>query len=664
MDHRGILNSSSNADIPVEEWRSSLLEKKIDLYNFESVAAEDCPYILSSPRSLRACARMKIQPIELLSKPESDFEEELLAAGHQPGETSRKLYDAHERQRLRKLYMCRRAREEIIQEDGGDEKIEVIDPTKLLFQGWNKPPERNSGRNVKGIDASKVIIPKSGQANSNRRPGASPRPSPQSSAGRVSTPSKTSTTSSSSRTSTTRTTSSSGSRNLNGLPPRLVKRSASMPPTSRVRPQSASASGNSSFRSSCRTPLSQRGSERPSRSSSRPRPYSASTLPERDQKILDCMMFKREQEKEDLKTQQMARRIWDEERQNEERVKLENELQRRKRVVERDRERERKREQMQKQREKEELEKLKEVELAIKHKDKKHQLLSSQMDLLKIQQIEARQQVEKTKKAKQEILFKEKQNKDEEYRRTVEKHITLSLDLAESKREKKQHEEVKELQKRNKELMKQHEARKKVIDKKTEEENEYLRSCLDVKDSKHKDLISKQHLQRQTELRNSKRKLEKQQKKTHKVKEEIDTNIEKWKEDIVKQRSVVQDQAVIKAEKAVQEKAQKAQEQRVIKEKSHKERIARVIEDAEQLARYTEQKIKHKDQKIQEVVAKKQQEIDRSRAVAQNSAKLREQLRNQYSRTFDRMAQKAELESKIGTGPSLATKNYSHTIIS
>ncbi|XP_030835478.1 coiled-coil domain-containing protein 177 [Strongylocentrotus purpuratus] len=423
--NRGTMDYSRDhhADLPIEDWRSSLMEKKIDLYNFEGCAAEESSYILTSPRSLRACARMKIQPVELLAKPETDFEEELLTSGQQPGEASRKLYDAHERARLRKLYMCRRAREEIIQEDGGDERIEVIDNAKLLFQGMNKPPERTLKHTANGIDHSRVIIPKSGQGNSNLRPGASPRPpshpptrpphsrssatSKTSSTSSPRTPSTSSprTPSSKTRSSGTTPSSTGGRRNPNpgDLPPRLLKRSASMPPTSRQRPQSAVSSG-SSHRSSSRTPLSQRlvldGSERPSRSSSRSRPYSAN-LPERDQRILDCMVFKREQERDELRHQRVASKVWDEERRKEEKIRMENELQRRKNLVERELDRQKKRERMQKQRDKEEKEKLKEFEMSLKYKDAKHVQMASQQDLLKIQQIDIKKQAEKTKKEKQ-----------------------------------------------------------------------------------------------------------------------------------------------------------------------------------------------------------------------------------------------------------------------
>ena len=38
----------------------------LDLLNFESDIAEGCEYVLTSPRSLQACAEIGIKPIQLL----------------------------------------------------------------------------------------------------------------------------------------------------------------------------------------------------------------------------------------------------------------------------------------------------------------------------------------------------------------------------------------------------------------------------------------------------------------------------------------------------------------------------------------------------------------------------------------------------------------------
>ena len=38
----------------------------LDLDNFESDIAEGCEYVLTSPRSLQACSKLKLKPVQLL----------------------------------------------------------------------------------------------------------------------------------------------------------------------------------------------------------------------------------------------------------------------------------------------------------------------------------------------------------------------------------------------------------------------------------------------------------------------------------------------------------------------------------------------------------------------------------------------------------------------
>merc|ERR1712113_1109538 len=45
----------------------------LDLVNFETDIAEGCEYVLTSPRSLQACARLNIKPIQLLKVTLSDI---------------------------------------------------------------------------------------------------------------------------------------------------------------------------------------------------------------------------------------------------------------------------------------------------------------------------------------------------------------------------------------------------------------------------------------------------------------------------------------------------------------------------------------------------------------------------------------------------------------
>ena len=52
------------------------MEVVLDLYNFDSADADGSKYVLTSPRSLEACSRMKVKPVELLQKSHADFSQE------------------------------------------------------------------------------------------------------------------------------------------------------------------------------------------------------------------------------------------------------------------------------------------------------------------------------------------------------------------------------------------------------------------------------------------------------------------------------------------------------------------------------------------------------------------------------------------------------------
>ncbi|KAM4724299.1 coiled-coil domain-containing protein 177 [Anableps anableps] len=86
----------------------------LDLYNFDSPEAEGSRYVLTSPRSLEACARCGVKPVELLPRPLADFVREA------PGRSMRVatgLFEVYEKDRHGKLRQCREERERIIREE-------------------------------------------------------------------------------------------------------------------------------------------------------------------------------------------------------------------------------------------------------------------------------------------------------------------------------------------------------------------------------------------------------------------------------------------------------------------------------------------------------------------------------------------------------------------
>ncbi|XP_066451273.1 coiled-coil domain-containing protein 185 [Eleutherodactylus coqui] len=84
----------------------------LDLTNFEN--GGDSRYVLTSPRSLEACSRLGVRPVDLLYKSYGEVREE------NPGASSQEVserYEAHEMERLRKVRQCRELRKKLLHSD-------------------------------------------------------------------------------------------------------------------------------------------------------------------------------------------------------------------------------------------------------------------------------------------------------------------------------------------------------------------------------------------------------------------------------------------------------------------------------------------------------------------------------------------------------------------
>ncbi|RUS82104.1 hypothetical protein EGW08_010149, partial [Elysia chlorotica] len=92
------------------------LTVNINLYNLEDVKFEGSKYVLTSPRSLEACSRLGVKPVELLYRPLSEFQEELLPQDV-PLRTIYTVFDESEQIRQKKLKLCREERSRIMQEE-------------------------------------------------------------------------------------------------------------------------------------------------------------------------------------------------------------------------------------------------------------------------------------------------------------------------------------------------------------------------------------------------------------------------------------------------------------------------------------------------------------------------------------------------------------------
>ncbi|XP_016398700.1 coiled-coil domain-containing protein 177-like [Sinocyclocheilus rhinocerous] len=108
------VDSSPQTEPSTEPSQPEEQKLHLDLYNFDSPAAEGSRYVLTSPHSLEACAHCGVKPVELLPRPLSDFAREA------PGRSMRVatgMFEIYERDRHAKLRHCREERERIIREE-------------------------------------------------------------------------------------------------------------------------------------------------------------------------------------------------------------------------------------------------------------------------------------------------------------------------------------------------------------------------------------------------------------------------------------------------------------------------------------------------------------------------------------------------------------------
>jgi len=88
----------------------------LDNFNIESEVPENCPFVLTSPRSLEACRRAGVQPVSLLPSTLKEYEE---ALPDLPRERVLAIFRELETSKEGKLATCREIRKQIVWEEEG-----------------------------------------------------------------------------------------------------------------------------------------------------------------------------------------------------------------------------------------------------------------------------------------------------------------------------------------------------------------------------------------------------------------------------------------------------------------------------------------------------------------------------------------------------------------
>lgn len=623
------------------EKNGSASAPQINLFNFEDPKFEDSKYVLTSPRSLEACARVGVKPVNLLYKPLSDFQEELLPQDI-PLRTIYNVYDEHEHDRQRKLRLCRNERN----------KIEIAPPSK-------KSAKKGSGK-------SQVTRTQSARSPSAR--------------GRLTrTLSDEGLNKSKSSLQRSRTAWSTSVGHKRVTPNELNHRMSELHEESmklrnellsrKERPKSARAAKKSSSlrRSKSASNLSLSASSLLNKSSIREaRPIENSKLRKtlsksqdlsnitatpRDQRILELMMMKGEGEISANRDRFVADLAWEEQRKLEEEVKVRTEMKRRQMLAEENRIRDMKKKQMDKRRKKEE-EKWKEsvnksLQSSMHGWERRSQTQLRMRDL----QLSEKKEKEDLRKRLQETNKTFLSRDEEEMRDLIRMKSESDLRSASQKKENRLLQETmrKLLEDRSKrELFEQ---RQRELEKLTEEEEKGLRASINKKHI-HASYNHQQAIERrEKELNLSRMEREKKSLQAQLAQQKLEEEMEEWRSSITDHRKMAEEHASEIVARKMEVKVKQAKEVREEKEQHLREKLKQIEKEERLRKREVEDDILLKEQRARSLELDKSVTIQKCREVAHQSQILRNSLREKYGgESFDKKVQKANLYNKLNLG--------------
>ncbi|CAN7943072.1 unnamed protein product, partial [Ixodes hexagonus] len=306
---------------PTDEWNSGFLAQSLsdclsphdlnlNLYNFDKVDASDCPYVLTSPRSLEACANQGVKashtrtPVELLPKLLDEFRDELPQST--PLEEIKRRYKQYELARTRKLEKCRKEREYIIRTEKMRHRSQSLSPKGRRLQILEEPQLEvvlSSGKATRVSDED--------QCASITTLEDSTTVTPCEDASSTRGPDSQDTTDLSSATTTTRGEGDSsgdegGALSTSGVTASTAKRKKGLGarPPSKSTPTSPFRRRSQLVPIPTTSPLLKLVDD----------PKAKTKLPAKDMKLLELMLRRREQEDREAEERRLAHRAWDLER--------------------------------------------------------------------------------------------------------------------------------------------------------------------------------------------------------------------------------------------------------------------------------------------------------------------------------------------------------------
>ncbi|XP_069065078.1 coiled-coil domain-containing protein 177 [Pleurodeles waltl] len=580
----------------------------LDLFNFECAEAEGSRYVLTSPRSLEACARCMVKPVELLPRCLNDLVREA------PGRSMRVatgLYEVYEIDRQKKLQMCRDERERIIRE----EKRRILTPVassvptspapKISFKSTSSNKEGRAKTKSHSLDS----LPK-------RKSGSSSKASSDSGAS---------------------STLSGGSLK--------DKWPIANPITHTVATMNTLVGRSFSLGDLSHSPQTTKKVETIVKEFKK---RGVSEVPERDKKIAALMIAKHQEENLLNEQRYMAHLQWDHQRRKAELRREQEEKEKQRALLQCHRMWEsqvekRKTKLTQEQREAAALKKSQCLVLEERWREQAERQERERRERLERTRLE-----EKHKKVHQQHNLKTKEDHQKESLEDVEHTVQHKLTIAEQKKMEKELQKQSEKKLLNKVVKLKQEALFQELTKQEEAESEFLKRSLDGSLGKAQENFERMMERRNQELRERALKEELQIHRARLLAERKEREQREHLEALAKAGEEKIQLAAQVAEEVAQQKARRAVKSRLEKEKAQKANKEKV-EHYEQMRRQELlQSIERKLERSEHIFKEKKTYLDNARSIARASFHIREKVREETNtRTFDKMALEAQLRASI-----------------
>ncbi|XP_060710383.1 coiled-coil domain-containing protein 177-like [Hemiscyllium ocellatum] len=582
----------------------SVLSPRLDLYNFQSAEAElRSRYVLTSPRSLQACARRHVQPVQLLAR---SLRELARDAPLEPLRHLHRRYQEFERERRRRLRECREERQRIIEEE---KARRTPIPTCVKFSALQST-------NESGLPKTDVLDTVHEDQSSSRAP-LSDGKNISSSVGAISEESK-----------------------------RPVDMSTQQ---KRKNSQDTSLSGyfrkNTSLGDLRQSPAT---AKKLDKLVSEIRRETNVIIPERDRKIAALMLVKHQEEQERLEQRLRAQQFWDKLKKTERLAQVKLEAERQKGLI-KSIGRWRKEQEMRQSKIQQEVKQLAELRKKdVVSKENKWKVLVEEQELKKKEKLEQAKYEAEIRKHHQNQLREQMETIKQISKEREVQASQVKLSNAAQKRLLKEMSNQNKIKLDNEHEKLKHMIMKKEIDNLTKTEELMVRMSQERKllrfKENHKLLVE----ERKRGLR-EKATREKSQILQAKLRaEKLEQEQKERKEALAEISDLKIEQAQKAMLKCIQNKALQTQKTRSEKERIHQQIKKKVKEEEEWHRQVMEETIKRKEKRSEEILKVKKATIEESRQVARAAFQMRERVREQInSRSFDQMAMEAELWASL-----------------